>query len=311
MKALVLKSKENLIYDPSYPDAVPLDGEALVKIAYCGICRTDRKAYLQGQRDLTDGVILGHEITGYALGKKVAVHPGIFCNECDDCKDGHDEACEKMQIIGFHVDGGMCESIKVPLRNLIPLGDHRDLSIAALTEPLGCAIHQFKMMEMTTNEPRILIIGCGALGILSAMYLRREGYDVKVHDIDPQKLAFARALGFDVHTNEMHYDVVIPCTPTSDGFLTAIDLVKKGGKIGFFSGLTSAHIDVKRLNEIHYKQLRVTGSYGCSLDDCVKAASSLETLGISRSMITYTELENAPKIISQMETPNLFSQISF
>ena len=49
-----------------------------------------------------------------AVGDKVSVEPYLNCGECQSCQNGKSNCCEKLQVLGVHTDGGMCEYIKIP-----------------------------------------------------------------------------------------------------------------------------------------------------------------------------------------------------
>ena len=73
------------------------------------------------------------------------------------------------------------------------------------------------------------------------------------------------------------YDLAISCCPSVEAFQDAMELLKPRGTFGYFSGLTSDKgIDIKTLNQIHYKELRVLGSYGCALHHTECAVKLLE-----------------------------------
>ncbi|OGW85259.1 MAG: alcohol dehydrogenase [Omnitrophica bacterium RIFCSPHIGHO2_02_FULL_46_11] len=66
---------------------------------------------------------IGANVTGISKGMHVIIAPGISCGSCNWCKDGWDSLCDQYKIIGFQIDGGYAEFVKVPVRNLIPISD--------------------------------------------------------------------------------------------------------------------------------------------------------------------------------------------
>jgi L-iditol 2-dehydrogenase len=341
MKALQLLGKQQLqIIDRPMPECAP--GELLIKIHRAGICRTDRKAYFAGQRDMHYPRILGHEMTGtiaqigqgvynYQIGERIVVHPGVFCQECQSCQDGLDALCVDMQIFGFHLDGGFAEYLHIPAkavsnRIVIKVPEQLPLWKATLTEPLACAIHQkaalADLINFSHTPQRIAVIGAGALGILTAKLWQNSGNQVALLDIDPKKVSIARGscsnIKLDVAllddafilNNNSHFDIAIVCCPGSDGFTMATELLRKRGNLGFFSGLTDAPT-AHAINQLHYKELRLAGSYGCNLADSQKALALLETLDIDQGLIKTVSLTAAATVITTLETDSIFTQISF
>ena len=272
------------------------DDEVLLEISYCGICRTDRKSYAIGQRDLHMPRILGHEIVGciyqlgknvegYVLGQRVVLHPGVFCGSCDACSAGMDQLCAQMRIFGFHLDGGFAQYCLIPadgVRNriLIPIPDQLSSELAALAEPLACAINLQE--SMPTNAENLLIFGGGALGTLTALLWRKLGMSqITIIEPNEDKRNALSALGFSCYPSitalATRFDLAISCCPDADAFQSAMEALKPRGSFGYFSGLTADKgIDIKTLNQIHYKELRVVGSYGCALHHTECAVNLLE-----------------------------------
>lgn len=273
------------------------DDEAVVRVEACGICRTDMKCYFQGQRDLKMPRILGHEIAGIVLacgkdvngiepGSHVQVYPGISCGSCRYCRQGFDNMCEQLAIMGFNYDGGFSGYLKVPSRsiqagalNLIPKGI--SFAEATLTEPLACCINMLEAVELQAGD-NLLIFGAGRFGLLTAMLAQLRGAGrVMLAEPDLHRSAAAKEFGFplcfDSHDPHLHerissctgdqgVDLAITCTPHPDALTRAVQLINKKGRLGFFSGLVGPENSKNvNLNLIHYKELTVNGAYGCSL----------------------------------------------
>jgi len=298
LKAAVLENLNNIkVKEVDTPEC--REDEILLKVEACGICRTDMKCFTMGQRDLKMPRILGHEISGAAVkvGSKVAsinkgdrlqVSPGITCGECDYCRQGLDNLCNELKIMGFNYDGGFAQFLLVPSRgvrngvlNRIP--DNISSEEASMTEPLACCINMQESLNLGKGDT-VLIFGGGRLGILNAKLARTKGAK-KIILIEPHE---KRALGppdgekyeFDYCINPLKtdalkevmritknkgVDVVITCCPGTEAFYSGLQMVAKRGRFGFFSGLTGNGLSLTDLNLIHYKELCVKGSYGCSI----------------------------------------------
>ncbi|MHB8126638.1 MAG: zinc-dependent dehydrogenase [Desulfitobacteriaceae bacterium] len=317
MKAAVLKGIEELsLMHVETPNCGP--GEVLVKLAACGICRTDMKCFSQGQRDLRMPRILGHEIAGtvaeigrgvtqVTVGERVQVAPGISCGSCRYCLRGQDNLCNSMQILGFHKDGGFAEYILVPaegVRNgvLQRIPEHLSFSEAALTEPLACSINMQESLKVG-EEDQLLIIGGGPLGILNAKLAKVNGVK-NIILIEEKEWRLKRAENFEFDylinpgksnvseeimkvTEGMGVDVVIPCCPGIEPFALGLNLLAKRGRLGFFSGLIGGNSLGADLNLIHYKELFVSGAYGCSISHNKEALRLMAEEKVQvRNMIT-------------------------
>ena len=200
MKSAVLIDAGVLeIQDRDVPSCGP--GDVIVEVEVCGVCRTDRKAFAQGQRDLRLPRVLGHEIVGrivevgagvlgFTVGDRVQVYPGLPCGCCDYCRAGNDHLCEQIRILGFNLDGGFAEFLQVPgggrgsgdgagagasgnriPANLNRIPENLDSRIASLAEPLACSINMLRRLDVTAAST-LVIFGAGPLGCLSAQLAR-------------------------------------------------------------------------------------------------------------------------------------------
>lgn len=317
MKAAVLMGMEDLsVRQVETPGCGP--GEVLVKLAVCGICRTDLKCFSYGQRDLKLPRILGHEMSGtvvdmgsgvtrLAEGERVQVAPGIPCGTCKYCLRSQDNLCSSMNILGFHKDGGFAEYVLIPaegVRNgvLQRIPEHLSFAEAALTEPLACCVNMQASLEVN-EEDQLLIIGAGPLGILNAKLAKARGVKkIILIEENKKRLEWAENYEFDyfIDSNESNVskeilnltkglgvDVAIPCCPGIEPFAQGINLLSKRGRLGFFSGLMGGDSLGADLNLIHYKELFVSGAYGCSIAHNREALSMMNAEQIMvRDMIT-------------------------
>lgn len=179
-------------------------GEAIIKIARCGICGSDLHFFQGGFPP--PRVCPGHEISGEVVevagpagrikvGDRVAVEPLVVCRECWACRTGDYQLCSQMRLLGTHRDGGFTEYLRMPTYALYPLPEELDLEIAALTEPLAVAVHAVRLANVRLGE-RVLVLGAGAIGLLSVAAARAAGAaDVWITARHPQQSAAAEALG--------------------------------------------------------------------------------------------------------------------
>src|SRR3989339_1279509 len=105
MRAVVLEEIGSIkVKDIPVPEAAK--EQFLLKVLKCTLCRTDAKMLQLGQRDLILPRVLGHEICALdeKTGKKYAIWPGSSCGKCKYCTSGLENMCNKMQVLGFHID---------------------------------------------------------------------------------------------------------------------------------------------------------------------------------------------------------------
>jgi len=185
----------------------PGPGEALVKVAYGGICGTDLMIYLGKHPRAKAPLVMCHEFSGtiveadgdaIAVGTRVAINPLLTCGHCYACVHGIPHVCATLGLVGIDCDGGFAEYCSVPLQTICPLPDSLSLKDAALVEPLSVAVHAVRASNLKVGD-LTAVLGAGPIGILVAQVARLAGARrVFVSEQSPKRLAIARELGFDV-----------------------------------------------------------------------------------------------------------------
>ena len=282
MIALRLEETGLLSFEET-PLPQPGKNEALIKISHCAICRTDAKAWRYGQRDLVLPRILGHEIcgTGENTGKRYVVWPGKSCGRCQHCLSYAENLCLDMQILGFHRDGGFAEYAVVPQSSLIPIPENLPGHIACLAELLACGINALDQAHLSSGN-RVLIFGAGPAGLLMALAARTKGAQPFILEKNIGKLQrsedFRKCVGIDagIECDMPRADVAVNAAPSIDTFLRGLPMLNARGCFCLFSGFPGTEsIPVSLLNEIHYRQLKVVGAYGCTHSQMQEAAAIL------------------------------------
>ena len=278
MKSLQLTKHNKLHYADTAESPIQA-GEVRLKVNFCGICRTDAKMYFEGQRDLRMPRILGHEFSGTdSDGRTFAVWPAKSCERCEQCKSGHENLCPNIEIIGFHRDGAMAEYVTVPEKSLIELPVDLPPQFAIFAEPMACGINALQQIKSDckfnkhNDSNHILIIGGGTCGLLTALVAKTYGLNVTVLENSPEKIhkskVFAESSNIDIvaHIPEKrHFNYCINATASLESLTTGIKLLKSSGTFSLFSGFSKNDaIPANIINEIHYRQLNITGAYGCT-----------------------------------------------
>lgn len=308
MKAAVLERPGELVIK-DVEMTVCGEDEILVKVEACNICKTDLKCVSIGQRDLVYPRVLGHEIagtivemgakaSGYLLGQRVHVHPGIVCTKCEYCKKRKDNLCDQVQIMGFNFDGGFQEYLRIPaagvktrILNVIN-NDELGFEEISFIEPLACCVNMHDALDM---EPLsvLAIIGGGRLGALNLLLAKAAGIKrVLLIEENEARCQAGLTLGFDqvfcgkpeavieqikAATGGRGVDVVIPCCSGPQALELALKVVRKRGQLGYFSGVIDDPEFRPDLNLIHYKEISVKGAYGCSRAHSRRAKVLLES----------------------------------
>jgi 6-hydroxycyclohex-1-ene-1-carbonyl-CoA dehydrogenase len=193
--------------------------EALVKIAGCGVCHTDLSFWHYGVKTKKElPLTLGHEISGKVIagpaewvGRNVIIPAVLPCGECELCKKGRSNMCQKQLMPGNDFHGGFASHIKVPARFLCPVPDElltryplEKLSVIA--DAISTPYQVIRKSELEAGDLAI-IIGVGGVGIYAALIARIFGAKVLALDIDEAKLETAKNHGIDAVLNIKGLDI--------------------------------------------------------------------------------------------------------
>ena len=221
-------------------------GHVLVRVAACGLCGTDLHlldGVLPTEYPLTPGhefageiVELGDDVSGLAVGDRVAVDPNLPCGMCRWCRQGRGNLCRVWDATGVSRPGAAAEFVAVPAKTCHALPPNVSDRAAALIEPLSCAVHGVGRLPRRPGE-HYLLYGAGTMGLLMASLVRSSGAaSVSVVDINADRLDFARSFAADaVATNAADFDapegfdVVVDATGAVPAIEDGLGRVRKGG----------------------------------------------------------------------------------
>jgi (R,R)-butanediol dehydrogenase/meso-butanediol dehydrogenase/diacetyl reductase len=181
MTAFVWRGGEEVAVE-EVPRPRAAEGEALVDVAFAGICGTDLHICAGEHPRAEAPLVLGHEFVGtlhadadgFVAGQPVAVEPLLNCGRCTPCRTGRSHVCERLRLIGIDVPGGVAEQVAVPVSRLIPLPDSLDLRPAAFVEPLAVAVHAVRRSGSGLGDP-VMVAGAGPIGLAVACCARLAG----------------------------------------------------------------------------------------------------------------------------------------
>jgi len=201
------------------PLPVPGEHEALVKIAGCGVCHTDLSFWHYGVKTKKEfPLTLGHEISGKVIagpgewvGKNVIIPAVLPCGECELCKKGRSNMCQKQLMPGNDFHGGFASHILVPSRFLCPVPDillkkYTLEKLSVIADAISTPYQVIKKSELEAGDLAI-VIGVGGVGIYAALIARILGARVLALDIDDTKLEIARKNGVDAILNVKNLDI--------------------------------------------------------------------------------------------------------
>ncbi len=254
MKAIqITKPGEIKIIEKEMP--VAKQGEALLKVLYCGICGADVASYTGNQPFTTYPRIPGHEFSaqiigipendkGLKAGDIVTCNPYFNCGECYACKRGIVNACHDNQTMGVQRDGSFQEYITMPVERII---DGKGLSAKelALIEPFSISCHALSRAEVNEGDS-LLIMGAGPIGLFALIKAKAMGARVLIADMLSSRLELAKEFGADCVVNvketDLHkvceeftkgngFDVCVEACGAPETFLSCIDEAAHGANI--------------------------------------------------------------------------------
>lgn len=215
MKALVYyeRAEEAVeIRDVPIPEIGPND--YLVKVKYCGVCRSDIHMY-HGRHNAHSRppVILGHEwsgeivqagerASGFAIGDRVVAESAAeTCGTCVYCRSGEQSFCPERLSYGFAVDGAFTSHIRVRDRLLHHIPEGVSFEAAAMGEPLCVAYRAVVEKSHIRIGDTVVVIGPGPIGLFAVQLARMAGAGALIvtgTKGDGKRLAVAAQLGADI-----------------------------------------------------------------------------------------------------------------
>jgi propanol-preferring alcohol dehydrogenase len=180
------------------PIPAPGEGELLIRVHACGVCRTDLHVVDGEVHASKVPIVPGHQIVGTVegTGERVGVPwLGWTCGECRFCRSGHENLCDRARFTGADIDGGFAEYTVADARYCFPIPDgYPDLQAA----PLLCAgLIGHRALRMAGDAERLGLYGFGAAAHIVCQVARHEGRQVLAFTGpgDTAAQRFARELG--------------------------------------------------------------------------------------------------------------------
>ena len=248
MHAMVLKKLREPLEWTELPDRLPGPREVRVKVAACGVCRTDLHVVNGELAAPLIPIIPGHEIVGridamgagvtnFQMGERVGIPwLGHTCGVCPYCALQRENLCDRPLFTGYTRDGGFATATVVDARFAFPLGEvGGDEALA----PLLCAgLIGWRSLAIAGNAGKLGLYGFGAAAHILAQVAKWQGRSVyaftRPGDRSTQDFALslgaAWAGGSDDRPPELLDAAIIFAT---DGALVplALQAVRKGGRV--------------------------------------------------------------------------------
>ena len=283
----------------SLPDPTPGAGEVRVRVAACGVCRTDLHVVDGELPHPRLPLIPGHEIVGRidAIGDavdnlRVGMRVGIpwlgyTCGVCPYCRRGQENLCDTPLFTGYTRDGGYATHAIANARFVFALPETGD---DVHTAPLLCAgLIGWRSLVIAGAGENIGLYGFGAAAHIIAQVARWQGRNVYAFTSpgDMKGQAFARSLGacWAAGSNEAPptmLDCAIIYAPVVPAALKA---VRKGGRV------VCAGIHMSDIPSFPYATLweerTVTSVANLTRDDGLSFFELVPKVGIRTQTVSY------------------------
>jgi (R,R)-butanediol dehydrogenase / meso-butanediol dehydrogenase / diacetyl reductase len=327
MKALRWHARKDLQVD-TVEEPKAEAGNAIVEVAWCGICGTDLHEYLAGpvfiptQPHPLSGrmapLTLGHEfsgrvvevgkgVKGVRVGDRVTADACVKCGTCWYCRHGYYVLCDRLAFLGLMADGGLAPYVAVPDYALHKLPDSMSDEEGALVEPLSVAVHAVRRGRVMPGDS-VAIVGAGPIGLATLLAARSAG----AGEVFVVELAAARkqkavdngatkvidpADGDPITqirdlTGGLGVDISFECVGHKNTVPLTVGLARKGGRVvivGVFEEASSLNF-----NEVGLAEREIIGSLAY-VDDFPRSISLIADHRIHAApLITAkTSLDNA------------------
>lgn len=278
--------------------------DVLVRQEVCNICTTDYQQWLGQREGRGYPMASGHESAGTVVevGANVAdLRPGdrvalayITCGICEGCKRGlncnnNEIGPKKVSEDGYRGVFAYADYMVRPVRALVKMRKDLSPSEAAFMEPLATVVKGLEKLRAKALET-VAVIGAGTMGMLNAQAARALGCRVIITELMENKLATARAMGFEVIdgrsrntveevkklTGGVGADAVVIAVASTAVNSQALEMVRPlDGRILYFAaGYPAPQVEIDS-NIIHYRRLELIGTFGANLKDFYTAADML------------------------------------
>ena len=329
MKAAVFHGAEVGIKIEEIP--IPKIGpdEILVRVAACGVCHTDLHYIEHGVPTFKKPpVVLGHEASGtveeigsevsnVAKGQRVLLPAVMTCGRCAFCRDGRENICSNMTMLGNHIDGAYAEFIAVPAKDALNLPDSIPLEAASIiADAVSTPYHAVKNRARVRPGDVVVVFGCGGVGINAVQLAAAAGGSVIAVDLNERKLEWAREFGAVETINASKVDrvskeikkrtgggadIAMEVIGNPQTIEEAFESVRIGGRL-VVVGYTHEKISIVA-GKIMFKELEVVGSLGCRPADYVPLIRMVEQgkVNVERQVTHRFELKDLDRAFAVMK----------
>ena len=248
MRAMILDAPRRALRSDTVADPAPGEGQVLVKVGACGLCRTDlhvvdgelthpKLPLIPGHQIVGEVVAAGPSVETVRVGDRVGIPwLGWTCGTCIFCTSGRENLCDRARFTGYDIDGGYAEYTVADARFCFPIDrSYSDVEAA----PLLCAgLIGYRSLNAAGDGVRLGLYGFGASAHIVAQVARYQGRRVfaVTRPGDPARQEFAMHLGAvwagdTDQTLPEELDAAIIFAPVGALVPLALGAIAKGGTV--------------------------------------------------------------------------------
>ena len=320
------------------PEVVTVDDPAcpetgvVIEVAATGLCRSDWHGWMGHDPDIRLPHVPGHEfagviaevgsrVQGWQVGDRVTAPFVCACGQCETCRRGEHQVCDRQFQPGFTHWGSFAELVAIDHAqvNLVRVPDDMAFETAA---SLGCrfatayraVVHHGRVQ----SGDWVVVHGCGGVGLSAVMIAAARGAQIIAVDISPTALELARTLGATATLDPGHEHVVNAVRDlTGGGAQVSIDALgsietcqnsirslRKRGRhvqVGLMLGADDA--PSVPMSTVIAAELEIVGSHGMAAHDypTMLAEITAGTLSPQRLVQHRIDLSEAPAKLAALD----------
>ncbi len=337
MRALTINGPRDLGVAEIEAPSVPADDEVQVRIravalnhidvwGWRGMVFAKRKLpIVAGAEAAGEIAACGKNVTGFSTGQIVSLYGAKTCGVCPGCIEGRDNFCEDVQgIYGFHIDGFARELINIPARLVVAAPSGVD-AVAAACAPVtfGCVEHMlFDNAKLKQGE--IILVHAGGSGIGSAAIQMAKSVGATVITTvgsdDKTEAAFELGADHVINYKQDRFEGVIRKLTKKKGIDVVFEhvgvdtwagsmfVLKRGGRLVTCGSTTGIMAEIN-LHQLFQQQLRIFGSFGCTLGNIKTVLDKMAGKIIAPVIDTCITLDEIEIGLKRLEDRKVFGKI--
>ncbi len=224
---------------------------------------------------------------GLAPGQRVALFPLQACGQCYPCRVGRPNTCDRFELIGIHVDGGLQERLLTGEQQVFPI-TAEDPAVAAMAEPVSIAVRAVNRASVRRGE-KAVVLGAGPIGQCVCLVARERGAEVLVVDLQESRLGLSQQLGCqtlvwsgpeEVVARARDWaapagpPVVFDATGAASAVRAMVEMVASAGR-AIQIGMSAEEVSL-RIGSLTEKELDLLGVSCCGASEFAEAVGVVE-----------------------------------